>query len=452
MKKILTLSLVAAAALQVQAQSADRIVPVQKNQHELGINKTFRPLRANAAKSAAGGSRLYNYVEMLGLDNQNVLSNSSLPYTWGTGDILGVYGDGQGGFIADTIAMASYGMVLDPAWTKFNNPFNYTGEMAISRNDAYKVDSVYTYCVYGRNPNKASVVDTLIWSAVYGNGRGTNMPIFYFSSLVPVFGDTVRFAGIRYDSTTYTATSDSGGAAVLTYKMPLTVASLDDTDQNGFQRFGWAPNLNVPAGDLMGVTVTFKSGDNTYVPYQDTAFVGSLDPNEPFKFNMIRPLYFYEKNSAGKNIPTYTRGNYNAGMFKYLPDVGNWQGDYIPLWAFGSNEATMQWPYMDFKLSCTTCSSVNVSNTAANFELGTARPNPAQAEFSVPVTLKAAGAVSVTLTNPMGQVVATQNLGKVAAGQTATAVFNTSALSNGIYFYTVEVGGERTTSRVVVAH
>lgn len=95
---------------------------------------------------------------------------------------------------------------------------------------------------------------------------------------------------------------------------------------------------------------------------------------------------------------------------------------------------------------------VGVKNTASNFNLGTARPNPAQSEFTVPVTLKAASNVVVTLTNPMGQVVATQNLGKVAAGQTTNAVFNTTALSNGVYFYTVEAGGERITNRVVVSH
>lgn len=94
----------------------------------------------------------------------------------------------------------------------------------------------------------------------------------------------------------------------------------------------------------------------------------------------------------------------------------------------------------------------SVQNTASNFEMGAARPNPAQSEFFVPVTLKTAAEVSVTLTNPMGQVVATQNLGKVAAGQTTNAVFNTSALANGVYFYTVEAGGARTTNRVVVAH
>lgn len=97
-------------------------------------------------------------------------------------------------------------------------------------------------------------------------------------------------------------------------------------------------------------------------------------------------------------------------------------------------------------------SPAGVKNTATNFELGAARPNPAQAEFAVPVTPKVASEVSVLLTNPMGQVVANQNLGKVAAGQTATAVFNTAALANGVYFYTVQAGAERVTNRIVVAH
>jgi hypothetical protein len=92
-----------------------------------------------------------------------------------------------------------------------------------------------------------------------------------------------------------------------------------------------------------------------------------------------------------------------------------------------------------------------VTNVNANVTVS-ANPNPANNEFNVPVTLANSADVKVLLTNPVGQVVAAQQLGKVAAGQTATATFNTAGLSNGIYFYTVEAGNERITNRVVVAH
>ena len=81
-----------------------------------------------------------------------------------------------------------------------------------------------------------------------------------------------------------------------------------------------------------------------------------------------------------------------------------------------------------------------------------AYPNPSSTQLFVPVTLSKVADLSVTLSTPMGQVVARQDFGKVAAGQEMKATFNTAALANGIYFYTVEVGGERITNRVVVSH
>ena len=48
----------------------------------------------------------------------------------------------------------------------------------------------------------------------------------------------------------------------------------------------------------------------------------------------------------------------------------------------------------------------------------------------------------------MGQVVASQN----ATGATGNVEFNTSALPAGIYIYTFNANGERTTGRIVVAH
>jgi hypothetical protein len=52
----------------------------------------------------------------------------------------------------------------------------------------------------------------------------------------------------------------------------------------------------------------------------------------------------------------------------------------------------------------------------------------------------------------LGQVIATQNMGAMNAGQKTTATFNTSALAAGVYLYTVEADGQRVTNRFTVAH
>lgn len=79
-------------------------------------------------------------------------------------------------------------------------------------------------------------------------------------------------------------------------------------------------------------------------------------------------------------------------------------------------------------------------------------PNPANNTLFVPVTVSNNTEVRVSLTNMVGQVLSTENLGQIAAGQKKTAEFNTSGLAAGVYFYTVEANGSRMTNRVVVAH
>ncbi len=52
----------------------------------------------------------------------------------------------------------------------------------------------------------------------------------------------------------------------------------------------------------------------------------------------------------------------------------------------------------------------------------------------------------------MGQELKHQDLGTLKAGASKIAVFNTSDLATGAYFYTISANGGRQTERVVVAH
>lgn len=96
-------------------------------------------------------------------------------------------------------------------------------------------------------------------------------------------------------------------------------------------------------------------------------------------------------------------------------------------------------------------STVGIASVNNAVAVGNAYPNPANTAVYIPVETKQGGTVTVSITNAVGQMVATQNLGHVAAGQKATAKFNTSALANGVYFYTVEANGQRLTQRFAVS-
>lgn len=106
--------------------------------------------------------------------------------------------------------------------------------------------------------------------------------------------------------------------------------------------------------------------------------------------------------------------------------------------------------FTDFSMHvvCSTCPDLSVANIS-NIASFSAYPNPANTEVAVPFALKNAANTTITLTNTMGQVIASQSFGNTNSGK---AVFNTSNLANGLYFYTIVADGAHRTGRVVVAH
>ncbi len=470
MKKLLLMMAAGGFCLNASAQSANnsmvkmnrvndasKITRFEEKVQKIMANNGARLREAN--KATVGGSRWYNYVEHLGLINSAVFNNTVMPYMWFKPDINGIYGQTGGGVAADTIDFVSYAMTfdaLDSAQDNFND-LVYTGSIGLTNTESYTLDSVSVYGAYGRNPAKTSVVDTLRMSFIYGNGGATNMPFYYFTGMMADYGvDTVRFGAIWHNPALNVALKFPNATgptpAVIVKDVILTAASVNDTDANGFNKFSVAPNMTVPARNYVGMTVTFKTGD-TYTPYVDTAFVGSLNPSVPFNFGMFRPLFF-EENSGG--FPTYKAGNWNMGHIKFMPESPSWDSLYVPAVAYTA-PLTYEFPYVDFKVSCATCKNVeNLNPTSVNdvkiAQVGNAFPNPVSGEVRIPFTMTSTAAVNVSITNAVGAVIATQNMGKYNANQSGTAVFNMSGFANGVYFYTVDANGQRITKRFVVAH
>ncbi|OJW84899.1 MAG: hypothetical protein BGO69_10155 [Bacteroidetes bacterium 46-16] len=79
-------------------------------------------------------------------------------------------------------------------------------------------------------------------------------------------------------------------------------------------------------------------------------------------------------------------------------------------------------------------------------------PNPANNTVTVSFTANRDANATVTLQNAVGQVIKTQNLGQLNAHQLGNATFATNDMANGVYFYTINADGQRTTGRFVVTH
>jgi len=475
MKKLLLFLAAGGFCLNASAQSANgsmvRKDRIQADNFEKTYlqDKTRQFVSHKSAPSKAANkgttimSRWYNYVEHLGVVDASVFSNTTLPYMWFKPDMYGIYGAASGsGVELDTIRFVSYAMTfdaLDSAKQNFNDPFygDPSTTLMLDNTLAYSLDSVSVYGFYGRNSAKTNIVDTLRLSFIYGNGGSTNMPFYYFADdpsdpppyWLPNYGyDTVRFGAIWHDPVNNVAikypNATTTTPSVIVKDIILDVNSLNDTDANGFNKFSVAVNMNVPARNYVGMTVTFKTGE-AYTPYSDTVFVGSVNPNEPFKYNMFRPLFF-EQHDGG--FPSYTPGDWNMGHVKYMPESSSWDSLYVPSIAYTAPFNT-EFPYIDFKLSANITSVHDIKNVA---EVGNAYPNPATGELSIPFATTESANVNIIITNAVGATIATKNVGKINANQSTKATFNVASYANGVYFYTVEANGQRTTKRFVVAH
>jgi hypothetical protein len=96
----------------------------------------------------------------------------------------------------------------------------------------------------------------------------------------------------------------------------------------------------------------------------------------------------------------------------------------------------------------------NVERVAGShsFTVQGAFPNPANTSISIPISVSKPLPVIVRLYNMTGQEVMHQDLGIVPAGQTKTAVFQTTDLPAGIYNYSLDAEGEHVADRITVLH
>ena len=83
--------------------------------------------------------------------------------------------------------------------------------------------------------------------------------------------------------------------------------------------------------------------------------------------------------------------------------------------------------------------------------VGNAYPNPTNNSIIIPFSLYRDESVTVKLMNIIGQTVKSQVI-IARGGQATNANISSVDLQNGLYSYSVEIGGERYTGKVVVAH
>jgi hypothetical protein len=109
------------------------------------------------------------------------------------------------------------------------------------------------------------------------------------------------------------------------------------------------------------------------------------------------------------------------------------------------------WSTVNYSLFSGVTSVENDNMETLNFALNSPAPSPAFDELDVTYSTEQAGHVRITVSNMLGQSIATVVDATVDSGLHGT-VFNTAALASGNYILTMSMNGRTTAQSFIVAH
>jgi hypothetical protein len=443
MKKLLLLVASGMIVLPALAQQSTKSVvfkaPIEHKAKEL-LNPGQVPARTINRNAAAGAHKTtanvptwFSYVDILYAQNISdgfynvVYQDSNLTYTGNSG-LTNVFMHGMGisfdpadsSFFAD----ASAGMIQD---------YDYIPGFRVRNTNTYSVDSVAFSVRYFRN--NTSVNDSLIIHVAKVSTTAANPPgLFELGFVAP---NTESFITAWYDSS-----NNELVAPTTRFGYELTNAIHADTTTGGLLNL-FAKGIALPAalqcgpGEKILLYVHFKSG---------TAYPLNT-PTTSANF-----VHMYSYDLPGNNAaPIQNGGSFYAGLnapssikYESLGNDYDWMGRSIlvPSIAYTTEGSMTDFA---FRVTCAACDPTSVKETVSPISAAKVYPNPANNQVTLTFNVAEATDVNVTVSNTMGQVLKSQNLGRVTSGK---AVFSTSDLASGVYFYTVEANGQRSSGKL----
>jgi len=323
----------------------------------------------------------------------------------------------------------------------------------ITNSTAYTVDSFGFAARYTWNntsipsATQSDSIIVILASTTAGGSTAADSGIYALQYTVP----NAAFALVTDDSTPRFATGiytraknemyDSIIAPKQRFAFPLTIA---DT---AFRVWTFPLTMNVKPGRKVVSYIHFKSAVNYSLgTAASAANFMVLYGGEPAGATSWQQ-------QPARNVGTGYPGSYQAGLTARgqirNSDTGFvYDGHNILLPSVAYNNPpgfTAQGQYFHIVWAGTS----DVNNVASTITRTAAVPNPANGELNILFNLQNAGNSTVTLSNAVGQIVASQNFNNAVNGK---VTFNTTNLAEGMYIYTVNTNGGRTTGRVVVAH
>lgn len=403
---------------------------------------------SSGLKTTASGNRRYDYQEYAASISTTTFQGRSVPI-WQDTTIRQNFTTGLGTINYCSVAQSIFPM--DDFWNDPANP-NFLGLLQVKNTTAYIVDSVRIlgFYIIG-NKGGASVVDTLVVSI--GSQPTSNWTGWLRSTsawaapYLPAGKDTLKTTPpTMVDSVKRMALCNPTTTANAVVKIPLTSAMrIPLSTATTFQEFTAAipGGFNVPAGNAVVVSYTFRSGD-TWVKNSDT-----ITERHHFRAGFAYPGTSGTTATSEQQKYLYYNGDHNMSSMMFAADSNS----YLATVVIGAVNDPTRWfnQYLlnSITVSCPAC-SLGIENDNIVNDVR-AYPNPANTELNIPFTSKIKANVSVSLKNMLGQTVATQSI-EASAGQANNARINTSQLPSGIYFYNIEAGGQRKTGSVSINH
>ena len=374
------------------------------------------------------------------------------------------------------------GMSFDPTDNGYYDGANGIGCPPIVQttdsSTIYAVDSFLCIGKYIRNDPSSGNVDSIIVDLIATSATGTYLRTYpaNVNYTVITSDSTPRVALANYMPCNYAVhpglandcwdsiSSTYVSSTMQRYAFPLTAASVNDTDADGFNEifFPLGHYLWVDSGQKVVAYVHFKSqvnyplGTSTADANYFRLFSGdpggtTVWPQQPPSNHATGYKGSFQTGIISLNPPDYGSSGYGAHNLLYSPmslfdpaAPGGPYGFEVPWMSFH-----VLWePFGSDSSGGCDRRALNVKDVKNVTEVS-AYPNPATDAVEISFNLPGASNVSVTLTNMVGQVVATQRMYGAGSGK---ANFNTSDLSDGVYVYMVCADGVRITGRVVIAH
>ncbi len=437
MKKILLAMMgIMCLPLFMNAQNTRPSVDIEKTITNINDGRTLAPVLAEKRAKRTngktrGGSRNYLYLDAIGNLNGD-LFDQMRSFMWQDSTIAAYFGTTTGfPFIK------SAGQVFDPTAPIYNNA-SYVGEIEIGDGNAYTLDSVTVRFVYNRNPTKTAVVDTMIVSITNdASGNTTGTDIVYFYENQP-FIKTNWFIDSMYIATPYYDFTKNGilSARSTEYKIPLTVATENDTLSSGWNFITLAPNRSIPAGHQVGVTYSFKSGD-TWIPLVDTITSSTGVVN----FNHVTFPSFVEDGGSARRLYQPIDMNFSSLV---NTDTSGWGNLFIPSVYY--NNPFFDYHFIDFDVTCASCGPVGVKDFS-KLEGVKVYPNPTNGIVNLSLDNALSNKeISVTVLDLSGKTIYSESF-------TSTSSVKSIDLKNtakGIYMYSVKSEGKVAHGKLVI--